>query len=189
MKPAIKPELQAKFLTFLNNRNKKNNEGFTLIELLVVVIIIGVLAAIALPSLLGQVSKAKQSEARQNIGAINRAQQSFFLQPQEFADSIPELGIGIKTQTDNYTYSMTTRTEATNSFSQIRAAARKTALKSYFGVTGTQIGDTATSEVLTLAAACESVNPRTDVGTATAFNTACASVPGVTANSFTDLGK
>lgn len=187
MKPAINPELQAKFLSFLNNRKKKADEGFTLIELLVVVIIIGVLAAIALPSLLGQVSKAKQSEARQNVGAINRAQQAYFLQPQQFADSIADLGIGIKTQTDNYTYSITTNTSATNSFSQIRATARKTALKSYFGVAGTQIGDTATSEVLTLAGACESLNPTTTVGTATGFNTACASVPGATG--FTDLGK
>ncbi len=59
-----------------NLRNKKGNKGFTLIELLVVVIIIGVLAAIALPNLLGQVGKARQSEAKNNLGAINRAQQA-----------------------------------------------------------------------------------------------------------------
>jgi type II secretory pathway pseudopilin PulG len=41
----------------------------------VVVIIIGVLAAIALPNLLGQVAKGRQAEARSNLGAINRAQQ------------------------------------------------------------------------------------------------------------------
>ncbi len=56
--------------------NKKNgNKGFTLIELLVVVIIIGVLAAIALPNLLGQVAKGRQAEARTNLGVVNRAQQ------------------------------------------------------------------------------------------------------------------
>jgi len=180
----LKPELQAKFLQHINGK-KKDDEGFTLIELLVVVIIIGVLAAIALPSLLGQVSKAKQAEAKQNIGAINRAQQSYFLQPQQFADGLPDLGIGIKTQTDNYNYTVTTNTLATNSFSQTRAIARKTALKSYFGVVGTAIGDTATSEVLTLAGACESLNPTSTVGTATAFNTSCNTV----VSGFTELAK
>ena len=65
--------------------NKKGNKGFTLIELLVVVIIIGVLAAIALPNLLGQVGKARESEAKSQLGAINRAQQAFFTERGEFA--------------------------------------------------------------------------------------------------------
>ena len=61
--------------------NKKNgNKGFTLIELLVVVIIIGVLAAIALPNLLGQVAKGRQAEARNNLGTINRSQQAYRLE-------------------------------------------------------------------------------------------------------------
>ncbi|GBL12351.1 type II secretion system protein G [Microcystis aeruginosa Sj] len=65
--------------------NKKNgNKGFTLIELLVVVIIIGVLAAIALPNLLGQVAKGRQAEARTNLGAINRAQQVYRLENTAF---------------------------------------------------------------------------------------------------------
>jgi prepilin-type N-terminal cleavage/methylation domain-containing protein len=61
--------------------NKKNgNKGFTLIELLVVVIIIGVLAAIALPNLLGQVAKGRQAEARTDLGVINRSQQVYRLE-------------------------------------------------------------------------------------------------------------
>ncbi|NCR53993.1 MAG: prepilin-type N-terminal cleavage/methylation domain-containing protein [Microcystis aeruginosa L211-07] len=66
--------------------NKKNgNKGFTLIELLVVVIIIGVLAAIALPNLLGQVAKGRQAEARTNLGVVNRVQQVYRLENSAFA--------------------------------------------------------------------------------------------------------
>ena len=66
--------------------NKKNaNKGFTLIELLVVVIIIGVLAAISLPNLLGQVGRARQAEARTNLGVVNRAQQVYRLENTTFA--------------------------------------------------------------------------------------------------------
>ena len=71
----------------LNNlRSKKGDKGFTLIELLVVVIIIGVLAAVALPNLLGQVAKGRQAEAKNNLGALNRAQQAYRLENGVFGD-------------------------------------------------------------------------------------------------------
>ena len=72
-------------LKLIQALNKKNgNKGFTLIELLVVVIIIGVLAAIALPNLLGQVAKGRQAEARTNLGVVNRAQQVYRLENTAF---------------------------------------------------------------------------------------------------------
>ena len=78
--------------------NKKNaNKGFTLIELLVVVIIIGVLAAIALPNLLGQVARGRQAEARTNLGVVNRAQQVYRLENTTFATAMTDLPVTTST--------------------------------------------------------------------------------------------
>lgn len=81
--------------------------GFTVIELLVVVIIIGVLAAIGIPSMLNQTSKARQAEAKTYIGALNRSHQTFYLENQRFAVDSNELDVGIPTETRSYTYSIT----------------------------------------------------------------------------------
>lgn len=124
----MKAELKAKFLQHLNQ--KKQDEGFTLIELLVVIIIIGILSAIALPSFLNQAAKAKQSEAKQYVGAINRAQQTYRLQNTQFANASNDLQIGLPSQTANYTYNVVGNTTvATANANSLDASA----LKSYAG--------------------------------------------------------
>jgi type IV pilus assembly protein PilA len=97
----MKSEFKAKFLQHLVRKNK-GNEGFTLIELLVVIIIVGVLAAIALPSFLSQIGKARGSEAKSNLGVINRAQQSYRLENSTFTGALTSLDAQISPKFYSY---------------------------------------------------------------------------------------
>ncbi len=80
--------------------------GFTLIEILVVMMIASLLFTIALPSFLGIAKKSKQSEAKQNVSAMNRSQQAYYLENDSFATQLSDLSVGISSQTQNYTYTI-----------------------------------------------------------------------------------
>jgi type IV pilus assembly protein PilA len=56
--------------------SKRAAKGFTLIELLVVVVIVGILAAVALPNFLGQSGKARTTEASAAIDAIKSGEEA-----------------------------------------------------------------------------------------------------------------
>jgi prepilin-type N-terminal cleavage/methylation domain-containing protein len=155
----MKTELKAKFLQHLTQKKKKD-EGFTLIELLVVIIIIGILSAIALPSFLNQANKGKQAEAKQYVGSLNRAQQAYYVENTAFASSVENVGIGIKTQTDNYTYDIGGTFSGTTAEVTNKGTSNKDALRSYAGVAYlTTLG--ANSETSALATLCEATSAGT----------------------------
>jgi prepilin-type N-terminal cleavage/methylation domain-containing protein len=51
----------------------KNRKGFTLIELMVVILIVGILAAVAIPLMRGRIDSAKWSEGKAMMGTIGTA--------------------------------------------------------------------------------------------------------------------
>jgi type IV pilus assembly protein PilA len=132
----MKSEFKAKYLQHLVRKNK-GNEGFTLIELLVVIIIVGVLAAIALPSFLNQIGKARGSEAKSSLGTMNRSQQAYRLENNSFANASGLLDAKITSKF--YTYTVTS---AGANFAIQDTAPQATDLKDYASGVVQGTGDT-----------------------------------------------
>ncbi len=101
------------------------------------------------------IHKAQVAEAKSNIGAMNRAQQAYFLEYEEFSDSFQVLDIGIKNPTKNYDYSIRATPLAVFNY----ATSRKKYLKGYVGAVFLDAGDERTGEALTVALICEPQSP------------------------------
>lgn len=170
---------------YLRKSTSEAPAGFTLIELLVVTVIVGILSAIALPSFLNQASKAKETESKQYIGSLNRAHQAYFLEKNTFTNDFSLLGLGLKTQTENYTYEIqnNTSTAATN----VSYPQNTLSLRAHVG--GVSVGSTTGAvggELTTLSVLCQSQKPQAGDPSGVTF---VAEVGPSCAGSFVNLGN
>ncbi len=97
-----------------------NRKGFTLIELMIVVVIIGILAALAIPRFMKSTTKAKQSEAKQILKQIYTMQHTYRQANSTYGDAgltsvpgavftFPQIGVDIQSSAV-YAYSIVAAT-------------------------------------------------------------------------------
>ncbi|HTZ40431.1 MAG TPA: type II secretion system major pseudopilin GspG [Syntrophales bacterium] len=64
---------QTDMLTSLRNTTRRGNRGFTLIELMVVIVILGILAGLIIPRIMGRPDEARRAKARIMVEGIETA--------------------------------------------------------------------------------------------------------------------
>ena len=79
------------------SRMKRFRRGFSLLEVMIVVVIIGILATLAYPSLEGYLQRSKQTEAKVGLSAVYTAQKIYFAINQTYADSLSNLDVQLET--------------------------------------------------------------------------------------------
>ena len=89
-------------LARLQKSMKEKDQGFTLIELLVVIVIIGILAAIAIPIFLNQRQKGVDAGVQSDLKQLATIQETYYTDSQSYtANSGKIMGLNFKKTSDN----------------------------------------------------------------------------------------
>lgn len=101
----------------MTRSHMKKNDGFTLIELMITVAVVGILAAVAYPSYLDQVRKARRAEAQAVLMNIAARQQQMLLDTRSYAATVGALNITVPgTVQQTYGVAISVGTAAVPSF-------------------------------------------------------------------------
>ena len=143
---------------------KLNKKGFTLIELLVVVLIIGILAAIALPQYFKAVEKSRAAEALSLFGSIAGAEQRYYLVNDGYTTNFSQLDLdfdgasGNTLKTQNFTITLNaTQVTANRSGGRFPNTLCKNYTTGATGCTETKICSSLGSFSSTGAGACDAI--------------------------------
>jgi len=90
--------------SFFTGDNMRNRKAFTMVELMVVVMIVGILAAVAVPMMTGRVDAAKWSEGKAAMGTIASALRAYAAEKGGFASAPALADIGLSDNDLDGTY-------------------------------------------------------------------------------------
>ncbi len=99
------------------------------IRVILTTLIMPVFFTISAEAQVSQAIKAKEAEGKQYVSSMNKAQQAYYAENTGFTSSIANLGLGIKPETPNYKYSISTENKAVFNY----GVSRQANLKSFVG--------------------------------------------------------
>lgn len=154
---AIRREIIANFVQDIHRKNRRKSRYLRLFVLITLQFSItaGVVFGLILPTIKKMGTSPYESEAKQYVASMNRAQQSYFRDKNYFADYMGDLGLGIALETQSYIYS----THTTSLYAFNYAIPKKSHIKSFVGGVFIKFNNQDKSKLTTVAIFCESQSP------------------------------